>query len=117
MGDNKLAEKIKSMCSGKCYRCKECMNEVKSGNSESEFYFCRYDDESKNITPSFPQVFQAMRKLAKDGIELYQSAIEEYIVADEDRKAEMQKWLMEGLSIVNFDDMSLTTALFLMQYE
>lgn len=32
MGDNKLAEKIKSMCSGKCYRCKECMNEVKNGN-------------------------------------------------------------------------------------
>lgn len=117
MENNKLVEKIKSMCSGKCYRCTECISEVKNGKFDYYFYFCMYNDESKNIMPTFPQVFQTMRKLAKDGIELYQNAIEEYIVADEDRKAEMQKWLMEGLATVSFDDMSLTTALLLMQYE
>lgn len=86
MKGNKLVEKIKSMCSGKCYRCTQCINEVKNGDYDSYFYFCMYEDESKNIMPTFPEVFQTMRKLAKDGIDFYENAVQEYINAEESRK-------------------------------
>lgn len=116
MENKTLIKDIERMCSGKCYRCTQCINEVKNGNSDSYFYFCMYEDESKNIMPTFPQVFQTMRKLAKDGIDFYENAVQEYINAEESRKKEMEKWLMDQINETDFNLMSLETCLLLMMF-
>lgn len=85
MENQSLKKDIERMCCGKCYRCTECINDAKNGETEESFS-CRFDDTQKNIVPTFRQVFQAMRKLAKDGIDFYENAVQEYINAEESRK-------------------------------
>lgn len=115
MENQSLKKDIERMCYGKCYRCIECINDAKNGETEESF-FCRFDDTQKNIIPTFRQVFQTMRKLAKDGIDFYESAVQEYINAEESRKKEMEKWLMDQIDETDFNFMSLETCLLLMMF-
>lgn len=116
MENKTLIKDIKRMCCGKCYRCTECIKDAKNGETE-EFFSCRFDDTQKNIIPTFPQVFQIMCKLSKDGNVFYENTVQKFIDAEEYRKKEMEKWLIEELSTFNFDNISLTTALLLLQYD
>ena len=68
MENQSLKKDIERMCCGKCYRCTECINDANNGETEESFS-CRFDDTQKNIIQTFRQVFQTMRKLAKDGID------------------------------------------------
>lgn len=116
MKNKTLEKEIERMCCGKCYRCTECINDVKNGENE-EVFSCRFfDDTEKNIIPTFRQVFQTMRKLAKDGFDFYKSSVQEYIDAEESRKKEMEKWLMDQFNETDFNSMSLETCLLLMMF-
>lgn len=115
MENQSLKKEIEKMCCGKCYRCTECINDVKNGENKESFS-CRFDDIQKNTIPTFGQVFQTMRKLAKDGIDFYENAVQEYIEAEETRKKEMEKWLMDQINETDFDLMSLETCLLLMMF-
>ena len=113
----KLAEIIFTRCKGKCYRCKECIGELLDGVEDESEYMCAFDDDKgESIIPNFHQIMHTMQKMANDGNEFYQNAIEEYIHADHERKSEMKNWLVDQIKEVDFDLMNLETALFLMQF-
>lgn len=115
--ENKTLEKeIERMCCGKCYRCTECINDAKNGKTEEYYFSCRFEDTQKNIIPTFSQVFHTMRKLAKDGIDFYENAVQEYINAEESRKKEMEKWLMDQINETDFNLVSLEMCLLLMMF-
>lgn len=115
MESKTLAKEIERMCCGKCYRCTECINDARSNENE-ELFSCRFEDTQKNIIPTFRQVFHAMRKLAKDGIDFYENAVQEYVDAEEPRKKEMEKWLMDQINETDFNLVSLETCLLLMMF-
>lgn len=52
MENQSLKKDIERMCCGKCYRCTECINDAKNGETEESFS-CRFDDTQKNIVPTF----------------------------------------------------------------